>query len=153
MKRKIKFAPEEEFKTLLEWGVMPTFDLVIEYGNHGVIMVKRKLAPYKNQWALPGLRQYNGESFNDTLSRIAEKQLGLKINPNGALILGQYDGFFKTRQDISTGYFVSIDDIQDIKLNEEHFHQYTLVNSEREVPRNTGAMYKFYLKKYFELKK
>jgi hypothetical protein len=48
MPNKVKFAPKEIFEKILEWAVIPTFDLVIEYGNKGIIVVKRKIAPYKN---------------------------------------------------------------------------------------------------------
>ena len=80
-RREIKFASKEIFEQMLEWGVMPTFDLVLEQGNQGVVLVKRRIAPYKNKWALPGLRQYKGESFRETLTRIAKDELDLEINP------------------------------------------------------------------------
>jgi ADP-ribose pyrophosphatase YjhB (NUDIX family) len=51
----MKFAPREIFEQILEWSVIPTFDLLIQYGDQGIILVKRKIAPYKDQWALPGL--------------------------------------------------------------------------------------------------
>lgn len=48
----LKYAPQEVFEQILEWTVViPTFDLVIEYGNQGVILVKRKIPPYQHQWA------------------------------------------------------------------------------------------------------
>jgi len=155
MSGEIKFAPREVFEQMLEWGVMPTFDLVIQQGNEGVIIVKRKIAPYQNQWALPGLRQYKGEKFRDTLGRIAKNELGLEIDPTEAKFLGQCDGFFTTehnRQDISTGYLIVLDDEQKIDINPEHFSSMRTIESEREIPKGTGAMYRFYLKKYFELK-
>lgn len=155
MVRKIKFAPREIFETMLEWGVIPTFDLIIEYGNKGVISVKRKIPPYKNIWALPGVRQYKGEKFRNTLERIAKNELGLKINPKDAKILEQYDGFFTTecnRQDITTGYFIKIEETQEIKLNKKHFSSMRFIKLKKDIPKNMGAMYKFHLNKYFELK-
>jgi ADP-ribose pyrophosphatase YjhB (NUDIX family) len=153
-KKEIKFAPREIFEQMLEWGVMPTFDLVIEQENKGIISVKRIIPPYKNTWALPGLRQYKGEKHKETLERIANKELGLKINSKEAVMLGQYDGFFKTehnRQDISTGYYVKVPENQKIKLNEQHFSDIKYITSKKEIPKNMGAMYKFHLNKYFEL--
>ena len=153
-KREIKFAPREIFETMLEWNIMPTFDLIIEQENKGIISVKRKIPPYKNTWALPGLRQYKGEKFKDTLERIAKDELGLIINPEDAVILGQYDGFFKTehnRQDISTGYCMKISEYQEIKLNNKHFSAMRFIKDKKDIPSNMGAMYKFHLNKYFEL--
>jgi len=152
---KIKFAPREVFEQILEWTVIPTFDLVIEYGDEGIILVKRKIAPYKNQWALPGLRMFKGENIEDTLSRIADKELGLKIDPSQREFLGQYVGKFTTehnRQDLSTGYYIRIPSTQEIRINEDHFSSMRLITSRDEIPSRIGAMYKFYLNRFFDLK-
>lgn len=74
-------APRELFVEILKYMPIATFDLIVEYGDQGVIVVKRKIEPYKNVWALPGLRMYKGESINDTLRRIAKDELGLTIDP------------------------------------------------------------------------
>lgn len=156
MKRKIKFAPREIFETMLKWGVIPTFDLIVEQENKGIIIVKRKISPYQNVWALPGLRQYKGETHNQTLERIANAELGLKINLDNAEIIGQYDGFFSTennRQDISTSYFIKIPENQQIILNEKHFSGVKYLNSKEEIPKNMGTMYIFHLNKYFDRRK
>jgi ADP-ribose pyrophosphatase YjhB (NUDIX family) len=144
----IKFAPKEIFNQALKWFVMPTFDLILEYRG-GVILVKRKIAPYKNQWALPGLRMYKGEEIIDTLKRIAKQELGLEINPKKAKIIGQYVGKFQTenqRQDLSTCYVIKVPDNQEIKLNSEHFSSLQIATK---ISAHTGAMYRFYLNKYW----
>jgi hypothetical protein len=148
----IKFAPKEIFDQILEWAVVPTFDLVIQYGTQGVIVVKRKIAPYKDQWALPGLRMYKGESIDDTLIRIAKKELGLNIDPSKKIFLGQYVGKFKTehnRQDLSTGYLIKINSSVTIEINPDHFYSYAIV---KKLPQKIGAMYRSYLKQYFRKK-
>ncbi|MBS3170514.1 NUDIX domain-containing protein [Candidatus Woesearchaeota archaeon] len=147
-----KFAPREIFEQILEWSVIPTFDLIIQYGDQGVIIVKRTIPPYKNQWALTGLRMLKGESIEDTLQRIAKKELGLDIDSKNKRILGQYVGRFKTehqRQDISTGYLIQIPSTQPIILNPAHFSAIRIINSKEEIPSRTGAMYKFFLEQYF----
>ena len=146
---KIKFAPENVFEKILKWAVIPTFDLLIEYGNEGFILVKRKIAPYKSQWALPGLRMYKGEGIEDTLKRIAKQELGLDIHPSKRVFLGQYVGKFKTehqRQDISTGFYIKVKK-QKILLNKNHFSDYKITKTS--IPR-TGAMYRFYISKYLK---
>ena len=149
---KPKFTPKEIFKQILEWSVIPTFDLVIDYGNQGVIFMKRKIAPYKNQWALPGLRMYKGENIEDTMTRISKQELGLIINPEKRIFLGQFVGKVKTehyRQDLSTGYYLYIPDKQKITLNSEHFSAYKTSNK---TPKPLGAMYKFYFQSYQKIK-
>lgn len=146
--KKITLAPKEIFDQMLKYAVIPTFDLVIEYGNQGIIVVKRKIPPYKNQWALPGLRMFKSESIEDTLRRIAKNEVGLKINSEKRVFLGQFVGKFKTensRQDLSTGYLIKVSSGQKIKLNSEHFLNYKII---QKPISNMGAMYKFYLQKY-----
>lgn len=150
-----KFAPRKIFEKILEWAVIPTFDLVIEYGDKGVLIVQRKIAPYQNQWALPGLRMFKGENIDDVLVRIANDELGLNIDPSKRKFLGQYVGKFSTeqnRQDLSTGYSIAIPSTQEIKMNEEHFSSMRLITSRNEIPSRAGAMYKFYLNTFFDVK-
>jgi ADP-ribose pyrophosphatase YjhB (NUDIX family) len=152
---KPKYAPREIFEQILEWAVIPTFDLILEYENQGIILVRRKIAPYKNQWALPGLRMFKGESLEDTLTRIGRQELGLDLDLTEKTILGQYVGKFKTekaRQDISTGYHIKIPASQKVSLNEDHFSAMQTITSRDQIPSNIGAMYKFYLTKLFDLK-
>ena len=148
----MKFAPREVFEQILEYMAIPTFDIVIEYGEQGIILVRRKIAPYKDVWALPGLRMYKGEDIDDTLQRIAEKELGLKIDTSNKVVIGQFVGKFKKehdRQDISTGYLIHVEDDQQIVINQEHFYAFRVT---REIPENIGAMYKYYLEEYYKNK-
>ena len=94
---------------------------------------------------------FKPENIEDTLVRIASQEVGLKINPNERIYLGQYVGKFKTemeRQDISTGFLVK-SETPEVILNEDHFHSFKLISSVDEIPSNIGAMYSFYLKNYF----
>lgn len=139
------FAPREVFEQILEYMPIPTFDLVIEFGDQGVVFVRRRIAPYKDVWALPGLRMLKGEGIDDTLRRIAQAELGLEIETAGKVILGQFVGRFRTeraRQDISTGYLVRARGNQAIRPNAAHFHA---VRVAQEAPGRMGAMYRFYL--------
>lgn len=146
------FAPREDFEAILKYGVIPTFDLIIELPNNkGIVLVKRKIPPYFSKWALPGLRMYKNESIDDTLVRIAEKEVRVGIDTSKKRFLGQYVGRFKTefeRQDLSTGYVVPA--IHDNPIqNGEHFSDMKIITSLDEVPEAIGAMYLYYLKLYF----
>jgi 8-oxo-dGTP pyrophosphatase MutT (NUDIX family) len=148
----LKFAPRPIFENILEYGVIPTFDLVIEMPQGGVVLVRRIIPPYENRWALPGLRMFKPESIDDTIARIAEDELGLRVDVDGRRFLGQYVGRFKTeheRQDLSTGYAVRALP-EDIRLNRDHFSGHQIIKTWDDVPANTGAMYRFYLSRYFE---
>ncbi|MBU4246339.1 MAG: hypothetical protein KKE71_04810, partial [Nanoarchaeota archaeon] len=100
-------------------------------------------------------RMLKGENIDDTLIRIADREVGLLINPSERNFLGQYVGKFTTkhnRQDLSTGYSISVSSDQKISLEELRFSSMRIINSREEIPSQTGAMYKFYLNRYFDLK-
>jgi len=120
-----------------------------------VVVVRRTIAPYENKWALPGLRMFKPESIDDVLARIAEDELGLKVDLGSKRYIGQYVGRFKTeneRQDLSTGYAVCALDGK-LEINDKHFSDYRLIDSPASIPGNIGAMYKHYLGMYFETMK
>jgi len=56
----LKFSPREIFEKILEFAAIPTFDLIVDFRGIGIIILRRKIAPYKNKWALPGLRKTRG---------------------------------------------------------------------------------------------
>ncbi|HSW99419.1 MAG TPA: NUDIX domain-containing protein [Patescibacteria group bacterium] len=152
MSKELKFAPRETFEQILEWSVIPTFDLIIEIELGKIILVRRKIEPYADTWALPGLRMFKPESIEDTLSRIAQNEVGLRIDAKQASLLDQYVGRFKTehqRQDLSTAYIVRALP-GEITLNMEHFTSHQIISKLSDVPAKTGAMYKYYLRRYFE---
>lgn len=152
-KTKLCFAPSYVFSLIMEYTVFATFDLVIQYANDGVIVVKRKIAPYKGQWALPGLRIMKPERVNDVIQRIAMQELGLTVNPDHKTFLGQCDGKFRTRQDISTGYLINQPILggTEIRLNAEHFSSFKIIHPINEIPNNMGSMYRFYIERYAHL--
>jgi len=150
----LKFAPRDIFEKILEYAVIPTFDLVIELPRGGVVVVFRKIKPYADTWALPGLRMMKPESIEDTLTRIARQEVGLEIDTKERVFLGQFVGRFRTemnRQDLSTGYFVRAMD-NDIKINTDHFSRCKVIFHRADIPKRMGAMYKYYLHTYFDLK-
>lgn len=144
------FAPRETFEEILKFMPIPTFDLILYIPNKSVVVVKRTIEPYKNVWALPGLRMYKTESINDTLKRIVKQEVGITIDPNTKQFVGQYVGKFKTehnRQDISTCYAIKLSENQQVKMNTEHFSNYKFVTN---TPKPIGAMYKYYLDLFFK---
>lgn len=148
----MKFAPRNIFEQILEWSVIPTFDLIIEIQGKGYLLVKRSIEPYKNQWALPGLRMYKGESIDDTIIRIAKQEVGIEINPKDKVLVGQFVGRFKTehqRQDLSSGYYFLLPSSTKFEINNDHFSTSQLTY---DIPSGTGAMYKFYVNKVLENK-
>jgi ADP-ribose pyrophosphatase YjhB (NUDIX family) len=147
----LKYAPREVFEQILEWTVVPTFDLVLSYGDEGIIVARRRIAPYKGVWAFPGLRMFKPEGIDDTLRRIAVTELGLEIDVTRKRFLGQFVGRFRSehqRQDLSTGYHIPVDDSQPLRPNPAHFSSVKVV---RRPPSPMGAMYRFYFERYLTM--
>lgn len=148
----LSFAPQEIFQIILEYAVIPTFDLIINFSGQGVMLVRRKIPPYRNTWALPGLRMMKPEGIENTLERIAKNEIGININAKHASLIGQYVGKFRTennRQDISTCYSVTTD-LLNFKINKKHFSGFKFISNFSELPKFTGAMYRYYLNIYFK---
>ena len=144
------FAPRETFEDILTYMPIPTFDLILYFPDKSVVVVKRTIEPYKNVWALPGLRMFKTESINDTIQRIAKQEVGISVDPNKKQFVGQFVGKFKTeqnRQDISTCYALKLLDNQKIIINPEHFSRYKRTS---DTPKPIGAMYKYYLERFFQ---
>lgn len=150
MSPSLRFAPREIFEQILHYAVIPTFDLILDIQDKGVILVRRKIAPYKGSWALPGLRMMKPERIDDTLIRIARQEAGLSLDPSTKQFIGQYVGRFQTehqRQDISTCYALALDTVE-IRINPDHFSGYRFVQGAEDIPVKTGAMYRYYLGLY-----
>lgn len=148
----IGFASRSVFEKILEFAVIPTFDLILDFTGKGVIILRRKIAPYSGQWALPGLRMMKGENISDTLKRISENEVGMLIDPEMTTFVGQYVGKFRSefnRQDISTCYAIT-GLTGKVWINQEHFSGYQHIQDISSIPKNTGAMYRYYLNRYFE---
>lgn len=150
------FLSDEDFKKGLKGFPMACFDVIAEQEGK-VLILYRTIEPYKNVWALSGLRKRKGETTKAVLERVVKDELGLKLdlNPESMPIVGQFDGFFTEerdgvdRHDSSTAYFLKLDAGQEIKFNDKHFSDMRWIASEKEIPEKTGEMYSYYLRRYF----
>ena len=139
--KSLAYAPQDVFQQIQRYAVIPTFDLIVWIEEKGVVLVKRKIAPYKATWALPGLRMMKPEGIEDTLARIAEKEIGVAIDPAKHIFIDQYVGKFKTesnRQDLSTCYAFFVDPVE-VVLNSEHFSSVRFIRNLEQAPVRTGV--------------
>lgn len=73
-----KMLSPSEHRMILENTPICCVDLVIRKGGK-VLLVKRKMAPSKNEWWVPGGRVLKNERLIDTARRKAREEVGLKI--------------------------------------------------------------------------
>ncbi|HEX9884755.1 MAG TPA: NUDIX hydrolase [Desulfobaccales bacterium] len=71
---------------------VPTVDIIIEYGNQGLVLIERAQAPWG--WAMPGGFVDYGESLEDAARREAREETGLEVT-----LLGQLHTYSDPRRD------------------------------------------------------
>ena len=71
---------------------VPTVDIIIEYQNRGLVLIRRANPP--SGWALPGGYVDYGESLEDAARREAREETGLEVT-----LLGQLHTYSDPRRD------------------------------------------------------
>jgi 8-oxo-dGTP diphosphatase len=71
---------------------VPTVDIIIEFGNQGLVLIERAKAPWG--WALPGGFVDYGESLEDAARREAREETSLEVT-----LLGQFHTYSDPRRD------------------------------------------------------
>lgn len=59
--------------------VVLTADIVIEFDDGSIVLVKRKKNPFKGCWAIPGGIMEAGETIQETAVREAKEETGLDV--------------------------------------------------------------------------
>lgn len=97
----------EDFKHLVKLAPLFSMDLVVLNEQKQILVGKRKNAPAKGYWFVPGGRVFKGESLVEAFSRITRIELGFEFDYLFATQLGLYDHFYSDSvfgSDISTHY-------------------------------------------------
>jgi ADP-ribose pyrophosphatase YjhB (NUDIX family) len=143
------WAPGPVFAAILQYTVIATFDLILEFPQ-GILLVQRRLAPYKGLWALPGLRMLKGETLEAALDRIATAETGTRVDPEKRVLVNQAVGQFRSpaRQDLSTCYAFRPDS-EAAQVNKEHFSASIYIKAESDIPGRIGGIYRDHLDHYF----
>jgi 8-oxo-dGTP diphosphatase len=100
-------CPQCGYVTQKHRNPVPTVDLIIEYRDHGLVLIERKNPPYG--WALPGGFVDYGESLETAALREAREETGLVVT-----LLGQFHTYSDPQRDprqhtITTVYVAQAD--------------------------------------------
>jgi colanic acid biosynthesis protein WcaH len=97
----------EDFKLVVQSAPIFSMDLVVLNEKNQILVGKRKNAPAKGYWFVPGGRVFKNEPLVDAFSRISNAELGQKFDYSSVKQLGLYDHFYDDSvfgNDISTHY-------------------------------------------------
>ncbi|MGO3406058.1 GDP-mannose mannosyl hydrolase [Marinomonas sp.] len=97
----------EEFKLVVQSAPLFSMDLVVLNEKNQILVGKRKNAPAKGYWFVPGGRVFKNEPLTDAFGRISHTELGHKFDYLSAKQLGLYDHFYDDSvfgEDISAHY-------------------------------------------------
>ncbi len=88
---------KEDFNYI--YGKVPRLnvELVIR-GDKGVLLTKRTIEPCKGLWHLPGGTVYYGDSFMDTVKRIAKRELDISVKE------AEMIGYIEYSEHVKSGY-------------------------------------------------
>jgi len=87
---KPKKIPYKEFKKI--YSIVPRFcvDLLIKNSKDEILLTKRDIPPDKGWWHFPGGTVLWGESMTGAIQRVAQEELGTKVDVKRLLGINEY---------------------------------------------------------------
>ena len=79
-----------------------TADIIIEFDDGSIILIKRGHAPFQGEWAIPGGKMDGDESIEETAIREAKEETGLDVS------LTRIVGVYSKADRDPRGRFVSV---------------------------------------------
>lgn len=102
--------PLNDFKKLVENGVLIACDLVVYNKAGEVLLGERTNAPAKGYWFVPGGRIHKNETMPQAFARITKAELGVSVPSNKFSINGIYDHIYEENffddSDFNTHYVI-----------------------------------------------
>ena len=83
-----------DFQRVVEHAPLFAIDLIIVNGDNQILVGKRKNAPAKGYWFVPGGRVFKNETIDVAFKRICKTELGTEFDRSDSELLGIYDHFY-----------------------------------------------------------
>ena len=83
-------------------GVVVTADVIIQYPDGGIVLIKRGKEPFLGSWALPGGILEEGETIEECAVREAKEETGISVS------LRKLVGVFSEPGRDPRGHYISI---------------------------------------------
>lgn len=112
MKDSDRPIPTAEYETIVKHVPIVSVDLLVHH-NGGLVLGKRKNAPARGEWFVPGGTVLKGETRRQAVHRVAKEELSSDVLIDAEL--GTYDHFYDTaevpgansKQYLATAYVVT----------------------------------------------
>ena len=87
----IKKLPKNVFEEIYQHVPRLCIEVIIDTPQ-GIILTKRLISPWEGMWHIPGGTIYLGEKIDEALNRIADDEIGVKINIKNMIGIIEYLG-------------------------------------------------------------
>ncbi len=103
----VKRLPPEEFRFLVEHGILSSIDLIVFNSEGKVLVGERKNKPAQGYLFIPGGVMLHDETWDMALKRIGLAEIGIGLERKDVSFLGTYEQMYPdnfTGRDFSTHY-------------------------------------------------
>jgi len=84
----------DAFECVIKNAPLFAIDIVVINSENEILVGRRKNAPAKGYWFVPGGRVYKNEPLDEAFKRISMAELGQKFEITNAKFLGLYEHFY-----------------------------------------------------------
>ena len=108
-----QWLDKDTFKTIVDTTPLVSIDLLVRNSQGQILVGKRNNRPAQGFWFVPGGRILKNERLAEAFARLAEVELGIRLDIADARYLGLYEHFYEDSiftddgDNVSTHYVVS----------------------------------------------
>ena len=93
-----------DFLQVVKNAPLISIDLIVENEAGDYLLGERLNQPAKDDWFVPGGRIHKNETLDQAFERIAEAELGIKLQRQQAILQGVYEHFYDTNAGEQAGF-------------------------------------------------